>query len=225
MPPLSVRTTENVDTRRRAVLASPRRSARRQALALGMSRRSLHRILHDELIFHPYKIMIVQQLAKGDFAQRRDFCENMVAILTEDANAVVMSDEAHFHLNGFVNKQNCRWAAENPRELHQRLLHSSKVTVWCGVSKVGIVGPYFFEEGETAVSVTSARYVDMLNNFLRPELQRRGVNMREMWFQQDGATAHTVRVSMEVVRRVFAQHVISRFGDVSWPPRSPDLSI
>jgi len=106
--PHSVRTPENVDTVRRAVLASPRRSARRQALALGMSHHSLHRILHDELKFHPYKIMIVQQLAKGDFAQRRDFCENMLAILTEDANAVVMmSDEAHFHLNGFVNKQNC----------------------------------------------------------------------------------------------------------------------
>jgi len=136
-------------TVRRAVLASPRRSARRQALALGMSRRSLYRILHDELKFHLYKIMIVQQLAEWDFAQRRDFCENMLAILTEDANAVVvMSDEAHFHLNGFVNKQNCRfWAAENPRELHQRPLHSWKVTVWCGVSKVGIVGPYFFEEG------------------------------------------------------------------------------
>ena len=84
---LSVRTPENVDTVRRAVLASPRRSARLQALALGMSRRSLYRILHDELKFHPYKIMIVQQLAEGDFAQRRDFCENMLAILTEDANA------------------------------------------------------------------------------------------------------------------------------------------
>jgi len=132
--------------------------------------------------------MIVQQLAKGDFAQRSDFCENKLAILTEDANAMaVMSDEAHFHLNGFVNKQNCRfWAAENPQELHQRPLHSSKVTVWCGVSKVGIVGPYFFEEGKTAISVILARYVDILNKFLRPELQRRGVNLREMWFQQDG---------------------------------------
>jgi len=144
----SVRTLENVDTVRRAVLSSPRRSARRQALALGTPRRSLYRILHDKLKFHPYKIMIVQQLAEGDFAQCRDFCENALAILTVDANAVVMmSDEAHFHLNGFVNKQNCRfWAAENPRELHQRPLHSSKVTVWCGVSKVGIVGPYFFED-------------------------------------------------------------------------------
>jgi len=169
--------------------------------------------------------MIVQQLAKGNFAQCRDFCENMLAILTEDANAVViMSDEAHVHLNGFVNKQNCRfWAAENPRELHQRPLHSSKATVRCGVSKVGIVDPYFFEEGETAVSVTSARYIDMLDNFLHPELQRCGVNMREMWFQQDAATAHTARVSMKVVRRMFPQHVISRFGNVSWPPHSSDL--
>jgi len=69
----------------------------------------------------------MQELAEGDFAQRRDFCENMLTILTEYATAaVMMSDEAHFHLNGFVNKQNCRfWAAENPRELHQRPLHSS----------------------------------------------------------------------------------------------------
>ena len=50
--PHSVRTPEKVDTVGRAVLASPRRSARRQALALGMSRRSLHRILHSELKMH-----------------------------------------------------------------------------------------------------------------------------------------------------------------------------
>ena len=73
----SVRTPENVYTVRRSVLASPRRSARRQALALGMSRRSLYRNLHDELKFHPYKIMIVQQLAEGDFAQTRLLWEHV----------------------------------------------------------------------------------------------------------------------------------------------------
>ena len=45
----SVRTPENADTVRRAVLASPRHSTRRQALALGMSRCSIYHILHDEL--------------------------------------------------------------------------------------------------------------------------------------------------------------------------------
>jgi hypothetical protein len=99
------------------------------------------------------------------------------------------------------------------------------VTVWCSVSKLDIIGPYFFDEGETAVTVTWARYIDMLYNFLHPELLRRWVNMRQVWFQEDGATVHTVRASMEVVQRMFPQHVISRFSDVSCPPRSPDLSV
>jgi len=48
--------------------------------------------------------------------------------------------------------------------------------------------------------------------------------MEEMWFQQDEATAHTARALMTVVRQMFPQHVVSHFGDVPWPPRSPDLS-
>jgi hypothetical protein len=58
-----------------------------------------------------------------------------------------MSDEAHFHMSGYVNKQNCRfWAAHNLGELHS--LHSVKVTVWCAISSGGIFGPYFFEGKE-----------------------------------------------------------------------------
>ena len=91
--------------------------------------------------------------------------------------------------------------------------------------KVGDCWTLFFEEEGIVVTVTSARYIEMLNNFLRPELERRQVNMRDIWFQQDGATAHTARASMEVIRQMFPGHVISRFGDVRWPPRSPDLSI
>jgi len=30
--------------------------------------------------------------------------------------------------------------------------------------------------------------------------------------------------SMTIVRNMFPGHLISRFGDVPWPPRSPDLS-
>ena len=81
----------------------------------------------------------------------------------------------------------------------------------------------FFEEGAT-VTVTSGRYVEMLRNFLHLQLRSSRVNMEEMWFQQDGATAHTARASMTVVRQMFPQHVVLRFGDVPCPPRSPDLS-
>ena len=54
-----------------------------------------------------------------------------------------MSDEAHFHLTGYMNKQNYHyWADSNPKEVHERPLHSSKVTVWCAVSSHGVIGPY-----------------------------------------------------------------------------------
>jgi hypothetical protein len=32
------------------------------------------------------------------------------------------------------------------RELHQRPLHSMKMTAWCAVSSGGIIGTYLFEE-------------------------------------------------------------------------------
>jgi len=45
-----------------------------------------------------------------------------------------------------------------------------------------------------------------------------------VWFQEDGAITHTANESMTIVRNMFPGHPISRFGDVPWPPRSPDLS-
>ena len=84
--------------------------------------------------FHRYKIMIVQKLLPSNFVQRILFCERMLEIIASDDVILMMSDEAHFHLDGYVNKQNCRfWAAENPRELHQRPLHTVKVSVRCGI--------------------------------------------------------------------------------------------
>jgi hypothetical protein len=81
---------------------------------------------------------------------------------------------------------------------------------------------HFFEEGAT-VTVTSERYVEMLRNILRSQLRSLRVNMKELWFQQDGATTHMARASM-TVRQMFPHHVVSRFGNVPWPPRSPNLS-
>ena len=42
-----------------------------------------------------------------------------------------------------------------------------------------------------------------------------------MWFQQDGATAHTANESMTIVRKMFSGHLISRFGDMPWPLALP----
>ncbi|GFV56004.1 uncharacterized protein TNCV_2729081 [Trichonephila clavipes] len=49
-------------------------------------------------------------------------------------------DEAHFWLNGYVNKQNCRiWSEANPRVYVETPLHPEKLTVWCALWAGGIL--------------------------------------------------------------------------------------
>jgi hypothetical protein len=62
------------------------------------------------------------------------------------------------------------------------------------------------------VTVTSDRDLVMLQEFLYEELHQWRVDMRLVWFQQDGATAHTARIYMQAVREMFPKHVMSRFA-------------
>lgn len=218
----SVRSPENVEAVRQSILESPRRSARKHSAALGISDRSLRRILHSDLHFHPYKLAVVQELSARDFVTRQNACEAILENLPQDA-LVFFTDEAHFHLSGCVNRQNMRyWSNRNPRELHERPLHSQRLTVWCALSRVGIIGPYFFEENGVAVAVNSARYRHMIEEFFLPRLEEMDVG--EVWFQQDGATAHTARNVMTVLRQRFPGRLISLRGDLQCPARSPDLA-
>lgn len=219
----TVTTPENVEAVRQSILRSPRRSARKHAAALGISNRSMRRILHKELHFHPYKMVVVQELLPRDFHNRVTACETLLEDLPHDA-LVFFSDEAHFHLSGCVNKQNMRyWSDNNPRELHERPLHSDRVTVWCAMSRNGIIGPFFFEDDNGgAVTVNSQRYVNMLQTFFAPRLEE--MERENVWFQQDGATAHTSRACMEVLRAMFPERLISLRGDITWPARSPDIA-
>jgi len=61
----------------------------------------------------------------------------------------------------------------------------------------------------------------IINEFPSPNLPP---NIGTLWFQQDGATAHTTVISIPALRRLFPQRVISRFCDVPWSPLSPDLT-
>ncbi|GFW18823.1 uncharacterized protein TNCV_5132761 [Trichonephila clavipes] len=81
---------------------------------------------------------------------------------------ILFSDEAHFWLNGYVNKQNGRiWNEANPQNNH---------------------------------------------------------DVQELGFQQDGATCHTARAAIDLLKDTLGDRLISRFGPVNWPPRSCDLT-
>ncbi|GFS77246.1 uncharacterized protein TNCV_3758341 [Trichonephila clavipes] len=102
-------------------------------------------------------------------------------------------------------------------------LHPEKLTVWCASWAGGIIGPYFFKNDEGHnVTVNGDRYRAMITNFFIPELNNHDV--QELWFQQDGATCHTARATIDLLKDTFSDHLISRFGPVNWPPRSCDLT-
>ncbi|GFX35742.1 uncharacterized protein TNCV_745351 [Trichonephila clavipes] len=62
----------------------------------------------------------------------------------------------------------------------------------------------------------------MITNFFIPELNNHDV--QELRFQQDGATCHTARATINLLKDTFGDHLISRFGPVKWPPRYCDLT-
>jgi hypothetical protein len=185
------------------------------------------RILHEDLNFHSYKMVIIQAISYQDTVSRKNVCEVLLnALDNDDRNHVLMTNEASFHLRGNVISQNCRyWSTENPRNIHQKPLHSEKVIVWCGVTSFGENGPHFFEdEAGRAVTVNSSHYTEMLRTVLEPELQRISVETHNLWFQQDRATPHTVRTAIRVLNDMFPGCVISRRGNIEWPARSPHLN-
>ncbi|GFX97948.1 uncharacterized protein TNCV_4905991 [Trichonephila clavipes] len=62
----------------------------------------------------------------------------------------------------------------------------------------------------------------MITNFFLPELNNHDV--QELWCQQDGATCHTARATIDLLKDTFGDRLISRYGPVNWPPRSCDLT-
>ncbi|XP_060528432.1 uncharacterized protein LOC132703290 [Cylas formicarius] len=78
------------------------------------------------------------------------------------------------------------------------------------------------DNAENAVTVNGVRYRNMTSDFFWEQFE--GIDIEDLWFQQDGATCHTSRETMQLLRGKFPGRIISRNGDINWPPRSCDLT-
>ncbi|GFU14933.1 uncharacterized protein TNCV_191811 [Trichonephila clavipes] len=190
---------------------------------------SWHYTFQDSDRFNSYQVIYSQfglAVHQNDRQARRRFVEwaqNEIAVVPDFHKRILFSDEAHFWLNGYVNKQNCRiWSEANPQVYAETPLHPEKLTVWCALWAGGIIGPYFKNDEGHNVTVKCDRYRAMITNFFIPEWNNHDV--QELWFQQDGATCHTARAIIDLLKDTFSDRLISRFGPVDRPPRSCDLT-
>ncbi|GFT82081.1 uncharacterized protein TNCV_3910141 [Trichonephila clavipes] len=141
--------------------------------------------------------MIVYGIRWPGHGQRSSHNNSVLPFLSVDMQFEIPCFSVHFWLNGYVNKQDCRiWSEANPQVYVETPLHPEKLTVWCALWAGGIIGPYFFKNDEGHnVTVNVDRYRAMITNFFIPELNNHDV--QELWFQQDGATCHTARATID----------------------------
>ena len=107
------------------------------------------------------------------------------------------------------------WAGSNPHVLHEAPLHPEKITVWCGLHALSVIGPFF---DNRHVTINGNRYRTVITDYFWHELND------DMWFQQDGAISLTAHVTIDLLKSKNGERVISRNGPVDWPPRSCDLT-
>ncbi|XP_076322842.1 uncharacterized protein LOC143231904 isoform X2 [Tachypleus tridentatus] len=166
------------------VLNSPRKSVRQLSRETGIPKSNVHRILKRSQ-FKSSIPSLVHALNEDDPDRRVEFCEWYLARCAGDDEfplKIVWSDESTFKLNGSINRHNCTyWATENPHVTEEHHLNLSGVTVWCGLSARGLIGPFFFQD-----TVTGLNYLNMLQEFAMPRIQKT-IWRRRVFLPEDGA--------------------------------------
>jgi hypothetical protein len=126
-----------------------------------------------------------------------------------DPQLAFFSDEAWFHLQGYINTQNNRyWNSQNPH-----LTLEVKVGICCAVNARSIARCAVFNE-----TINCERYVEViLGQFFSEITEEERLCGR---FQQDSSTALTERMSIQTLSDVFGERIAS--SDIG-PARSPVL--
>ena len=227
--PRTGRSQQNIQLVRDAIEEDPTVSARRNGT--GLPSATFNRITRLDLNLHPYTIHVRHQLQPNDYPRRLALSRWFLDKCHRDAQFLanlIIGDEAGFCLNGEVNTHNVHQYAERnhpPEFVYDRSMSMQKVTVWIGLSGSGhLFGPHFFDG-----NVNAQRYLDMLNDFVVPQLdqvfqrQRRGV-FRRAWWAHDGAPAHGAIVVRDRLQALFGPRIIALHQPQEWPARSPDLT-
>ena len=94
---------------------------------------------------------------------------------------IIFSDEAHFDLGGYVNKQYCRiWGTENLHAYIDKPTHPKRVTVWYGFWSRRIIKPFVFKnehrKAVTGLWLYGDHYQAMLNEFLFRKIEENDIS-------------------------------------------------
>lgn len=225
---ITARTKEQIEKVREQFTEEPTTSIRRASQFLGISKSTVHRILRDDLNQFPYKIQVLQRLSDDQIVRRLNFAADLVEDIDRklvDPKKIIFTDEAHFWLDGYVNRQNYRiWGSEKPASFRTKPLHPKKLTVWAAISAEGVHTAFVFAD-----KTVDKRFYGRILEFFFARATRSNM-IAQHFFQQDGAPPHTAAENLSLIREKYGDRVLSgKFQEKfncgrDWPANSPDLS-
>ncbi|XP_030759610.1 uncharacterized protein LOC115885008 [Sitophilus oryzae] len=113
------------------------------------------------------------------------------------------------------------WSQKNEhRSFEYRTQYPQKLNIWEDILGDHLIGPFFI--GGT---LNADKYLELLQNQVFSAVQNfPDLDLKTVWFQQDGCPAHNAVRVKEFLSNNFPNRLISGTGDIRWPPKSPDLS-
>ena len=220
----TVVTPDRIKAVKERIRRNPHRSIRKMAKGMKISSRSMGRIVKDKLKLTCYRVRKAAILSEATTKKRLERSKKLLQRTRNGEHLVtVFSDEKLFTVQAEFNPQNHRVLAEtseeafaNGRTIHQAS-HPASVMVFGAVCADGKSPLLFVDQG---VKINKEVYISqILEKTLLPWAQKH-FNGRRWVFQQDGAPAHTAKLSQQWCET----HLPAFIPKDEWPPSSPDLN-
>lgn len=222
--PRSVRSPAAVKAVAARIRRNPVRKQTIMSRELNISKRTMSRILSEDLGLKAYRRSTGHFLTPRLMQQRELKCRRLLQRYANNGHRrILFTDEKIFNIEESFNRQNDRVYASSSREARekapkiQRGHHPSSVMVWWGVSYAGATTLHFCEKGVK----TSARVYE--NTVLEPivkDLSNTLFENEEWSFQQDSAPAHKAKSTQGWLEL----NVPDFISTADWPSASPDLN-
>ena len=230
--PRSVRTDDNIEEVEDMILSQEDQPGTHKtpteiADELNISRRSVKRIIDEDLQFRPLKKTKVQKLSDADIEKRYPRSQRLLEMFTKKKlEKAFFSDEKIFKVKQQYNTKNDVFYVPKgtlKKDVPDKRLHREQsgfpkqIMVSVAVSKAGKTSVLFVEPG---AKVNANYYTTVLLNKMVPQMNRltRG---EDYLFMQDGARSHTAKLTLANLGK--RKH-LKLLEPHQWPPNSPDLN-
>ena len=219
-----VRTPQLIKKVREKIRRNPRRSINKLAADYNVNRRTMQKIIRQDLRYKPLKLQYRHLLSAATKKKRHERSRKLLQWHVAPPDVIVIySDEKLCQVSKKFNKQNDRvigksFESVSPADkFAYKTQKPDSIMIWAAVASNGEKSPIFrIPDG---VKINQHVYLDFLKNEVKPWIDSTFGN-QPICFTQDSAPAHGANLVQNWCKENF-QH----FWDKTfWPPSSPDAN-